>query len=90
MYIFSDSIKQQINVDTNTCKDTLFAVRGGLTVNGRYEEYIRVSNQINLDKLSINMSTCLPSDIRVAKAIAQLYVDTMAAAEERLQQNKGV
>ena len=63
---------------------------GGVVGNGRCEGYMRVSNQINLDKLSINMSTCLPSDIRVAKAIAQLYVDTIAAAEERLQQNKGV
>lgn len=89
MYIFSDSIKQQINIDTNICKDTVFVVRGGLTINGRYEEYIRVSNQVTLDKLSINMSTCLPSDIRVAKAIAQLYVDTIATAEERLNQNKG-
>ena len=89
MYLFSDSIKQQININTNICKDTIFIVHGGLTVNGRYEEYIRVSNQIKLDKLSINMSTCLPSNIVVAKGIAQLYVDTIAAAEERLQQNKG-
>ena len=87
MYIFSDSIKPQITLDSRW---EIFVVQGGLVINGRYEEYIRVSNQINLDKLSINMSTCLPSDIRVAKAIAQLYVDTMAAAEERLQQNKGV
>lgn len=86
MYIFSDSIKQTITVDSRW---EIFVVQGGLTINGRYEEYIRVSNQINLDKLSINMSTCLPSDIRVAKAIAQLYVDTIAAAEERLNQNKG-
>ena len=87
MYIFSDSIKPQITLDSRW---EIFVVQGGLVINGRYEEYIRVSNQIHLDKLSINMSTCLPSDIRVAKAIAQLYVDTMAAAEERLQQNKGV
>lgn len=87
MYIFSDSIKPQITLDSRW---EIFVVQGGLVINGRYEEYIRVSNQINLDKLSINMSTCLPSDIRVAKAIAQLYVDTIAAAEERLQQNKGV
>lgn len=82
-------METQIHVDRHIANDDMFIIRGGITTyedywdsRGKYEEYIRISNQINLNQLTVNMSTCFPSDFELAEKMSDCYSRAFKRARE--------